>query len=128
MLKDYTLTDEDENILDELDELCGVVQNKEILLENFWFIKNEKGFGNGRYARNLFEKIKFEQADRIIKNNSKNVNNIRKIDIYNSTTLINTEKKPKTIGLCKYLHKLQQLLIKKQLLFLLYNCLNGNFC
>ena len=31
MLKEYELNAEDERIIDELDNLCGVVQNKEIL-------------------------------------------------------------------------------------------------
>ena len=39
---------------------------KEILIENFKSAKNEENFGNGRYVRNLFEKVKFEQANRII--------------------------------------------------------------
>ena len=31
MLKEYELNAEDERIIDELDNLCGVVQNKEVL-------------------------------------------------------------------------------------------------
>lgn len=45
---------------------------KELLIENFRIAKRNKHFGNGRYVRNLFEKIKFEQADRVIKKECKN--------------------------------------------------------
>lgn len=66
---------------------------KEILINNFRLAKNEKNFGNGRYVRNLFEKIKFEQADRIIKTNSKSVNSITYIDVENAIKTINIKKK-----------------------------------
>lgn len=68
---------------------------KEELIENFRITKNEKDFGNGRYVRNLFEKIKFEQADRIIRTNSKSINTITASDIKNSIKLIQTNKKEK---------------------------------
>ena len=66
---------------------------KEILIENFSFAKNRIDFGNGRYVRNLFEKIKFEQADRIIKNNSKTINNIIRDDVENALKIINMQTK-----------------------------------
>ena len=66
---------------------------KEILINNFRLAKNEKNFGNGIYVRNLFEKIKFEQADRIIKTNSKSVNSITYIDVENAIKTINIKKK-----------------------------------
>ena len=56
---------------------------KEILIQNFTKALKQEEFGNGRYVRNLFEKIKFEQADRVIKTNSKNINNITVKDIIN---------------------------------------------
>ena len=39
MVKKYVLDAEDEKILNELDNLCGVVQNKEILREIILYIK-----------------------------------------------------------------------------------------
>ena len=57
---------------------------KNILIDNFEKAKKENDFGNGRYVRNLFEKIKFEQADRIIKTKCKNLNLITKKDINNA--------------------------------------------
>ena len=39
MLNNYKLDSEDENILNELDNLCGVVQNKEILRDIILYIK-----------------------------------------------------------------------------------------
>ena len=50
MVKKYTLDAEDEEILGELDNLCGVIQNKEILRDMILYIKlkqnNEIDFGN----------------------------------------------------------------------------------
>lgn len=74
---------------------------EDILIDNFNIVKKNENFGNGRYVRNLFEKIKFEQADRIIKNNCKSINNINKQDIENTIKSFNykTEEKRK-IGFC----------------------------
>lgn len=72
---------------------------KDILIDNLRQAKNEKNFGNGRYVRNLFEKIKFEQADRIIKTNSRAINSITHIDVENAIKTINIkEKEIKKIG------------------------------
>lgn len=57
---------------------------KELLLENFKTAKKQEGFGNGRYVRNIFEKVKFEQADRIVKLDCKNVNLITLKDVENA--------------------------------------------
>ena len=50
MVKKYLLDAEDEKILNELDNLCGVVQNKEVLKDIILYIKlkqnNELDFGN----------------------------------------------------------------------------------
>ena len=52
MVKKYTLDAEDEEILGELDNLCGVIQNKEILRDMILYIKlkqnNEIDFEIGR--------------------------------------------------------------------------------
>ena len=56
---------------------------KEILIDNFTKALKQEDFGNGRYVRNLFERIKFEQEDRVIKTKSKNINNITVKDISN---------------------------------------------
>lgn len=74
---------------------------KDILLENFEKAKNDDNFGNGRYVRNIFEKIKFEQADRIIKTKSKYLNLINKSDIEKALFLENSNKiesRKRTIG------------------------------
>ena len=74
---------------------------KEILANNFNKAKDEKNFGNGRYVRNLFEKVKFEQADRIIQSNSNSINSITKKDIENAINLIShKEKEKRIIGFC----------------------------
>ena len=50
MLSKYKLDEEDEKIINELDNLCGVVQNKDILRNIILYIKlkqnNELAFGN----------------------------------------------------------------------------------
>lgn len=80
---DYTV----EELYEIFNSLCKkekykVASNcKEILMENFKEAKKQETFGNGRYVRNVFEKIKFEQADRIIKTNNKNINLITKKDV-----------------------------------------------
>ena len=74
---------------------------KEILMENFKEAKKQECFGNGRYVRNIFEKIKFEQADRIIKTSNKNINLITKKDVeetIKSVKLSNFEKDKRVIG------------------------------
>jgi len=68
---------------------------KELLLENFETAKKQDAFGNGRYVRNLFEKIKFEQADRIIKTNNTNINTILPQDIENVIQNMKINNKPK---------------------------------
>ena len=72
---------------------------KEILIDNFNKAKKEENFGNGRYVRNLFEKIKFEQADRIVQTNSKSINSITKKDIEKAIqTITFKEKQTRKIG------------------------------
>lgn len=74
---------------------------KENLINNFKEAKNENNFGNGRYVRNLFEKVKFEQASRIVQTSSKAVNFITKNDIENAIKLITSKNKVvKKIGFC----------------------------
>lgn len=43
---------------------------KKVLIQHFDSVKNKKNFSNARYVRSLFEKIKIEQANRVIKDNS----------------------------------------------------------
>lgn len=64
---------------------------KELLLDNFNKAKQQENFGNGRYVRNLFEKVKFEQANRVVKDLS-NKDLIRKCDI---EVAVSDEKIPK---------------------------------
>ena len=72
---------------------------KELLINNFKSAKYEKNFGNGRYVRNLFEKAKFEQADRIAKTDSKSINTLTKADLENAIIMLSKrEKKEKRIG------------------------------
>lgn len=74
---------------------------KNTLINNFKIAKKENNFGNGRYVRNLFEKVKFEQADRIIHTNSKAINSIINKDIENAIKSISfKEKEIRKIGFC----------------------------
>ncbi len=44
--------------------------SEKILLEHFKEIKKKANFGNGRYVRNFFERLKIKQANRIINENN----------------------------------------------------------
>lgn len=74
--------------------------SKLILLEHFEKARNNEDFGNGRYARSLFEKVKFEQADRVLADNSNNVDAITKADILNAIKQVefNTPQTKSRIG------------------------------
>ena len=56
---------------------------KPLLIDFFKQEKQKENFSNARFVRNLFEKIKFEPADRVIIN-KENVNVIKKCDIENA--------------------------------------------
>ena len=62
-------------------------------------IKNNRdNFSNGRLARNLFEKVKMEQANRIVKENSKNLDLIVADDITAVVEKVKTKPSKPTIG------------------------------
>ena len=71
---------------------------EKLLLENFRKIANRKNIGNGRYVRNLYEKTKIIQANRIMKSSdTSNINYIRIADIQeaiNQMKEIVPEKRP----------------------------------
>ena len=74
---------------------------KKVLIYNFRLAKKEENFGNGRYVRNLFEKVKFEQADRIIQTGSKAINSITNKDIEAAINSISIKKEEiRKIGFC----------------------------
>ena len=56
-------------------------QVKEILLEDFRNQRTSKSFSNGRYVRNIYEKVKIEQANRVSSNVKENINLIKKCDV-----------------------------------------------
>lgn len=56
-------------------------QVKEILLEDFRNKRTSKSFSNGRYVRNIYEKVKIEQANRVTSNAKENINLIKKCDV-----------------------------------------------
>lgn len=73
---------------------------KKVILDYFQNeIENKDDtFSNGRLARNLFEKIKFEQASRIKGENSNNFDLITKSDIVKVVEKIKTKSDQKVIG------------------------------
>ena len=74
---------------------------KDIIMDNFRRVKKTENFGNGRYVRNLFEKIKFEQADRVVETDSKAINSIISRDIENGIKTFSYAKRDKRkIGFC----------------------------
>lgn len=76
----------------KLDKKC-----KNAILEYFSNeIRNNKdNFSNGRLARNLFEKVKFEQATRITEQNSKDYDLITTADV--TAVIEKIKSKPKTM-------------------------------
>lgn len=104
---DFQDYNEDE-LLEIFKRLCKKEKYKlssnciELLIDNFNKAKKEENFGNGRYVRNLFEKVKFEQADRIIQTQSKNINVILKKDVENAIKVNHfKEKEVRKIGFCR---------------------------
>lgn len=75
---------------------------KPILLECFKQARKDYNFSNGRFVRSLFEKIKIEQANRVVKNNNKNKNLIIKSDVINviQDIQIKEKKVKRRIGFC----------------------------
>lgn len=54
---------------------------KHELIKHFEIAKNAKNFSNARYVRSLFEKMKIEQANRVLINKEEDINTIKKCDI-----------------------------------------------
>lgn len=73
---------------------------KQIVLDYFnnEINNNKDNFSNGRLARNLFEKVKMEQANRIVKENSKNLDLIVADDITAVVEKVKTKPSKPTIG------------------------------
>lgn len=57
---------------------------KQELLEFFKDEKQKENFANARCVRNVFEKVKFEQADRVARNEEEDINLIKKCDVQNA--------------------------------------------
>ena len=56
---------------------------KQELIKHFKIARDGKNFSNARHVRSLFEKIKIEQANRVIIDKEENFNLIKKCDIEN---------------------------------------------
>ena len=67
---------------------------RKVMIEFFKKEKLNQNFSNGRCVRNIFEKIKFEQAERITLTNEKDINLIKAVDVKNA---INKNNKLHTI-------------------------------
>lgn len=65
---------------------------KDILIDYFKKEKAKEHFANGRCVRNLFERIKFEQADRVVTDNTQNIDLIKKCDIENTIKQLTLEQ------------------------------------
>lgn len=72
---------------------------KEALIKHFETAKKQKDFGNGRYCKTLYDKVRFAMSDRAILEDSTNLNLIRKCDILNAINNIEyIEPEKRTIG------------------------------
>lgn len=54
---------------------------KQTLLEYFKTEKTNENFSNGRLVRNIFEKVKFEQAERVTQLQNEDIDLLKKIDV-----------------------------------------------
>ncbi len=72
---------------------------KEALIKHFETAKKQKDFGNGRYCKTLYDKVRFAMSDRAILEDSTNLNIIKKCDVVNAINSIETiEPKKRKIG------------------------------
>ena len=99
---DYKIEELYEIFLKQLEEDFLKLEKgcKEIVMkyfENEVTLKNEN-FGNGRFVRNLVEKIKFEQAMRIKEKDSEDLYTITPQDIKNVVDKIKTVENKRRIG------------------------------
>lgn len=60
----------------------------DILYEYFINEKKKENFSNARCVRNLFEKLKFEQANRVATTENEDINIIKKVDLNNVLALL----------------------------------------
>ena len=75
-------------------------QIKDAIVKYFEYDKKKENFANAREVRNLFEKVEFEQADRVIRN-EENERLIKKCDVENAINKMDKiEIKPSKIGFC----------------------------
>lgn len=65
---------------------------KDILIDYFKKEKAKEHFANGRCVRNLFERIKFEQADRVVLDAKQDINLVKKCDIKNTIQQLRLEQ------------------------------------
>lgn len=70
-------------------------QIKDILQKEFQANNTSKNFSNGRYVRNLYEKIKIEQANRLTLTREENINLIKKCDVEKVLEKVNSSEKTK---------------------------------
>ena len=73
---------------------------KKILLDHFKYAKKQRDFGNGRYCRNLLEKVEMEQASRVTKDDTVDKDLIKLCDIKAVTSSLekNFKRERPTIG------------------------------
>lgn len=74
---------------------------KQNLIQVFEIAKQQENFSNGRFVRSLFEKVKMEQADRVIKEKA-DKNTIKKCDIVAVLEKVsyNKHEEKRVIGFC----------------------------
>ena len=72
---------------------------KEVLIQHFEQTGKQDNFGNGRYFKTLFDKVRFAMSDRVVLEDSTNLNIIKKCDVVNAINSIETiEPKKRKIG------------------------------
>ena len=65
---------------------------KQLLIEHFEQAKKQEDFGNARYVRSMFEKIKMEQAQRVAEDTTADIDLIKVADIATVINYLNDER------------------------------------
>ncbi len=65
---------------------------KQTIIQYFDETKQQQNFGNGRFVRNFFERLKIKQANRVAIEINENINLIKLVDVNNTIKSIKTIK------------------------------------
>ena len=74
---------------------------KDVFLAYIKIEMKKENFANARTVRNIVDKVKLEQANRLAENSNADVDCIKKIDLENAIKNNQIEKTKRKIGFCE---------------------------